>query len=163
MCVGLDISPEGLGDANLPLDACISHTKRVIDATRDLVVAYKPNLAFFERWGSAGFRWLEETLSYIGTEVLVIGDAKRGDIGNSAQQYARSLFEHFNFDAVTLSPYMGCDTIEPFVTYRDKGIFLLCRTSNPGAGEIQDLKSDGKPLYEVVVQMGVKLSQKIIT
>ena len=115
LCVGLDINPENFDNANPSIDDLKNHTYKVIDATRDIAVAYKPNLAFFERWGSKGFQWLEETMEYIGSDVITVGDAKRGDIGNTAKQYAMSLFDHFGFDSVTLSPFLGLDSIKPFV------------------------------------------------
>ena len=116
LCVGLDINPEKLNVKSSSLDNLKAHTFNVIDATRDLVAAYKPNLAFFERWGSLGYQWLEETMDYFDNDVVIIGDAKRGDIGNTARQYAKSVFDHFGFDAVTLSPYMGRDSITPFLS-----------------------------------------------
>ena len=122
LCVGLDIAPEALPDQDVSIHNLKDHTYKVIDATRDLAVAYKPNLGFFERWGTAGFAWLEETLDYIGEKHLVIGDAKRGDIGNTARQYAESLFKHFKFDAVTVNPYMGSDAIKPFIEDPAKGV-----------------------------------------
>ena len=142
LCVGLDISPDKLGSENL--NVLKDHTYKVIDATREFAVAYKPNFAFFERWGAAGFTWLEETVSYIGTDYIKIADAKRGDIGNTAEQYAESIFNHFNFDYVTLNPYMGKDSIEPFLNKPEKGAFILCRTSNPSAKELQNISKKFK-------------------
>ena len=113
LCVGLDMSPEALKNGGLT--SLKDHTFNVIDATRDYAVAYKPNFAFFERWGAAGFAWLEETVAYIGDDYIKIADAKRGDIGNTGKQYAESIFSHFGFDCVTLSPYMGRDSIAPFL------------------------------------------------
>jgi len=159
LCVGLDISPEKLGISNTNLEALINHTKLVIDATRDLAVAFKPNLAFFERWGSEGFRWLEETMEYLGSDAIVIGDAKRGDIGNTARQYRASLFDHFGFDAVTINPYLGRDSILPFIEDQTKGIFILCRTSNPSAGDLQDQVTKDGPLYARVAGMALDLNQ----
>jgi len=148
LCVGLDISPEMLGSEDLN-DFKI-HARKVIDATRDLAVAFKPNFAFFERWGSAGFSWLEETIDYIGSDHIRIADAKRGDIGSTACQYAHSVFTHFGFDAVTLNPYMGQDSIMPFLENPENGAFILCRTSNPSAVDFQDEQLAGIPLYERV-------------
>jgi glycine dehydrogenase len=107
LCVGLDMNPEGLGSTSSSLNELKAHAYKVIDATQDLAAAFKPNLAFFERWGSAGFKWLEETMEYFDNENIIIGDAKRGDIGNTAKQYAHSLFSHFGFDAVTFQPNSG--------------------------------------------------------
>ena len=119
LCVGLDMTPEALGGRDL--SSLKDHTFKVIDATRDLAVAYKPNFAFFERWGAVGFAWLEETVSYIGDQTIKIADAKRGDIGNTAEQYSQSVFKHFGFDSVTVNPYMGTDSIMPFIKDKNKG------------------------------------------
>ena len=105
LCVGLDMNPEALGENDLK--GLKEHSFKVIDATREFAVAYKPNFAFFERWGAVGFAWLEETVSYIGDQTIKIADAKRGDIGNTAEQYSQSVFKHFGFDSVTVNPYMG--------------------------------------------------------
>ena len=150
LCVGLDISSEALGINNL--DKLKKHTFTVIDATREYAVAYKPNLAFFERYGSKGFKWLEKTIEYIGTEHIIIADAKRGDIGNTAEQYAKSIFDHFGFDCVTLNPYMGSDSIKPVINKPGKGVFVLCRTSNKSASELQDHPNSSNPVYEVVAK-----------
>ena len=138
LCVGLDMNPEAMGSSNTTLDELKKHAFKVIDATSDLSSAFKPNLAFFERWGSEGFKWLEELMDYFPDDLIIIGDAKRGDIGNTAKQYAYSLFTHFDFDAVTLSPYMGKDSITPFIDNPEKGAFILCRTSNPSAVDLQN-------------------------
>ena len=138
LCVGLDMNPEAMGSSNTTLDELKKHSFKVIDATSDLSSAFKPNLAFFERWGSEGFKWLEELMDYFPDDLIIIGDAKRGDIGNTAKQYAYSLFTHFDFDAVTLSPYMGKDSITPFIDNPEKGAFILCRTSNPSAVDLQN-------------------------
>ncbi|MFH1851190.1 MAG: orotidine-5'-phosphate decarboxylase [Candidatus Neomarinimicrobiota bacterium] len=159
LCVGLDINPELLKSARPTLADLQEHTFKIIDATRDLAAAFKPNLAFFERWGAAGFGWLEATLERIGAGPLVIGDAKRGDIGNTARQYAVSLFDHFGFDAVTINPYMGRDALEPFLDRPEKGAFILCRTSNPSAGELQNIESAGKPLYLRVAELALELNR----
>ena len=156
LCVGLDISPESLGSDNL--DDLKSHTFRVIDSTKDYAVAYKPNFAFFERWGAKGFSWLEETVEYIGNDHIKIADAKRGDIGNTARQYAYSIFEHFGFDCVTINPYMGRDSVDPFLENKDKGVFLLAKTSNASAMTLQDVKEKGIPIYERVAHMAKDLN-----
>jgi orotidine-5'-phosphate decarboxylase len=150
LCVGLDtdpaLLPPGLG--------IFEFNKAIIDATADLVCAYKPNLAFYETQGSAGLDALKRTRDYIGGEIPVIADAKRGDIGNTAAAYARSLFDYYNFDAATASPYLGFDSLEPFINHHDRGVFILCRTSNPGAADFQSLacrvEGGEKPLFEVV-------------
>ena len=159
LCVGLDISPEGLGNKNAKLADLIDHSLKIIDATIDITVCYKPNLAFFERWGSDGFRWLEKIIRYIGNNSIIIADGKRGDIGNTAKQYAISLFDHFGFDAVTINPYMGSDSIKPFIEYPEKGVFILCRTSNASASEFQDLKAGNLYFYEAVGKLAVKLNK----
>ncbi len=159
LCVGLDISPEGLGKASASIAELIDYSYKVIDATIDQAVCFKPNLAFFERWGSEGFKWLEKIIGHIGKRSLIIADGKRGDIGNTSKQYAISIFEHFGFDALTVNPYMGSDSIIPFINNPEKGIFVLCRTSNPSAKELQDLHSNNQRIYEKVAQMAVKLNK----
>jgi orotidine-5'-phosphate decarboxylase len=146
LCIGLDPDAE-----KLPAGVTVAQFNRaIIAATSDLVCAYKPNLAFYEASGFEGLRALEETVAAVPDGIPIIGDAKRGDIGNTARQYARALFEWFRFDAATVSPYLGLDSVEPFISYADKETFLLCRTSNPSARDFQDLLIDGQPLYEHV-------------
>ncbi len=160
LCVGLDIRPEAMNDPSASLNLLKDHSKKIIDATHDITAAYKPNLAFFERWGSEGFKWLEETVEYIGDGPIIIGDAKRGDIGNTAKQYAISLFDYFGFDAVTVNPYMGSDSIRPFIDNPEKGIFILCRTSNPSSAELQDRRFENANLmYEEVAHLAVMLNK----
>ena len=157
LCIGLDMDPKLLNTTNL--EDLKYHTRLVIDATIDLATAFKPNFAFFERWGSAGFKWLEETVEYIGKDALTIADAKRGDIGNTAFQYAESIFSHFCFDSVTLNPYMGTDSIRPFLGDPKKGVFILCKTSNPSSLEFQNLNLNKKSLYERVAEVSLKLNK----
>lgn len=146
LCIGLDPDTE-----KLPSGMTVAQFNRaIIDATSDLVCAYKPNLAFYEAQGLEGWRALEETIAAVPQNIPVIGDAKRGDIGNTARHYAHALFDSLGFDAATLSPYLGFDSIEPFIAYANKGTFLLCRTSNPSAKDFQDLLIGGQPLYEHV-------------
>ncbi len=148
LCVGLDPNPR-----LMPPGITVAQFNRaIIDATHDMVCAYKPNLAFYEAAGLEGLRALEETLALIPSDIPTIGDAKRGDIGNTAREYARALYDYFGFDAATVSPYLGFDSVEPFISYEDKGVFLLCRTSNPSARDFQDLQVDGRPLYEHVAE-----------
>lgn len=147
LCIGLDPDPELISGVDI-----LQFNKAIIDATCDLVCAYKPNLAFYEALGIEGLTILNRTIEYIPGDIPIIGDAKRGDIGNTARAYARALFSVFGFDAATVNPYLGFDSIEPFISYQDKGIFILCRTSNPGASDFQNLYTDGSPLYEVVAQ-----------
>ena len=157
LCVGLDISPESLGSAS-SLSQCIDHANRVIDATIDLAAAFKPNLAFFEQWGSAGYKWLEDTMEYINNGTLTIADGKRGDIGNTAEKYAQSIFDHFGFDAATVNPYMGEDAIVPFIKRPDKGAFILCKTSNPSSGDFQNSQNGQKHIFELVARKSVELN-----
>ena len=157
LCVGLDIKPETLGTA--AIDDLKAYTFRVIDSTRDFALAYKPNFAFFERWGSEGFKWLEETVDYIGPDYIKIADAKRGDIGNTAKQYAKSIFECLKFDAVTINPYMGKDSIEPFIQDEKKGVFVLCRTSNHSASYLQGSAADDNSIVKKVVFLANNLNR----
>ena len=152
LCVGLDpdlaLMPEGVD--------IFEFNKAIIDATGDLVCAYKPNFAFYEALGSEGIDALKRTTDYIPEDIPVIGDAKRGDIGNTAKAYAQSIFSYFDFDAATVNPYLGFDSVEPFIQYREKGVFVLCRTSNAGAADFQALRCevDGNHqlLFEVVAE-----------
>jgi len=150
LCVGLDPDPALMPDKV----AVFEFNKAIIDATADLVCAYKPNLAFYEALGDEGMPALKQTIKHIPDSIPIIADAKRGDIGNTAKAYAQALFDNFNFDAATVNPYLGFDAIEPFIQYRDKGVFILCRTSNPGAADFQSLlcEVDNKrlPLFELV-------------
>ncbi|MFC1874875.1 orotidine-5'-phosphate decarboxylase [Chloroflexota bacterium] len=150
LCIGIDPDPELMPDRLSILD----FNRAIIDATRDLVCAYKLNFAFYEVFGDEGFGILKRTVGYIPDEIPVIGDAKRGDIGNTARAYARSIFLNLNFDATTVNPYLGFDSIEPFIEYKDKGVFVLCRTSNPSAADFQSLNcnTDSKTtsLFEMV-------------
>lgn len=146
LCVGLDPDP-----AKLPVKDVFEFNKAIIDATADMVCAYKPNLAFYEALGVRGLQALKKTVAYIPENIPVIGDAKRGDIGNTAIAYARALFGYYKFDAVTLNPYLGYDSIEPFLDYKDKGVFVLCRTSNSSACDFQDLVDNfGMKFYQSV-------------
>lgn len=152
LCVGLDTDPAMMPE-NIDL---LTFNKAIIDATADLVCAYKPNIAFYEALGNHGLEALKCTRDYIPEDIPVIVDAKRGDIGNTARAYATALFDHFNFDATTASPYLGFDSLEPFINYRDKGVFILCRTSNKGAVDFQSLlvnTDDGtRMLFEIVAE-----------
>jgi orotidine-5'-phosphate decarboxylase len=147
LCIGLDPDPK-----LMPAVDVLQFNKAIIEATSDLVCAYKPNLAFYEALGTEGLAILEKTVKYIPGDIPVIGDAKRGDIGNTARAYARALFSVLGFDAATVNPYLGFDSLEPFINYQDKGVFILCRTSNRGATDFQNLCTNGLPLYEAVAQ-----------
>ncbi len=148
VCVGLDPDldrfPEHLLSEG---DAVYEFNRAIIEHTSDLVSAYKLNMAFFEVMGSKGYEVLERTLTIIPEEVVVICDCKRGDMGNSARMYAQAMFEYFDFDAVTVNPYQGRDSVQPFLDYTDRGVFILCLTSNESAREFQYLPVNGHPLY----------------
>lgn len=152
LCIGLDTDPSlippTLGNSH---ESVLEFNKQVIDATKDLVCGYKLNLAFYEALGEHGWTTLRKTMEHIPSSLLTIGDAKRGDIGNTAERYAAALFAELKFGAVTAHPYMGHDSIEPFLKYRDRGVFVLALTSNPGSKDFQRLKIGLKPLYEKVV------------
>ncbi|MDA0987831.1 MAG: orotidine-5'-phosphate decarboxylase [Chloroflexi bacterium] len=149
LCVGLDPDP-----ALMPVKDVLEFNRAIIDATADLVCCYKPNLAFYEALGIPGLEALQRTLEHIPSDIPVLGDAKRGDIGSTAKAYATAMFEQWGFDAVTANPYLGRDAVEPFLEYPDKGILVLCHTSNPGAADFQELSlgrgSEQRPLYEQV-------------
>ncbi len=145
LCVGLDVSP-----------VSPEMNKRIIDQTAPYAVAYKPNTAFYEAAGWEGWKCLEETVSYIRTRYprhFLIADAKRGDIGNTAREYARTFFERMDFDAVTVSPYLGYDSVAPFLEYKNKWVILLVLTSNPSASDFQTTElPGGMPLYRKIIQ-----------
>lgn len=150
LCVGLDVDP-----TQMPVDHAFAFNRAIIDATCDLVCAYKPNLGFYEALGLAGLSALQRTVEYIrqaSPQAIVIGDAKRGDIGSTAQVYAQAMFQVWGFDAVTVNAWGGQDTLEPYLEYEDRAVFIWCRSSNPGAADLQDLIVDtpqGKlPLYQ---------------
>lgn len=154
LCVGLDPDP-----ALMAIPDIVEFNKGIVDATKDLVCAYKPNLAFYEAHGSRGIVALEETVAYIRSvapRVVLLADAKRGDIGSSNAHYASALFDLWGFDAITVLGYTGGEALEPFLEYEDRGIFVVCRSSNEGAGEFQDLQvsSDGagRRLFELVAE-----------
>jgi len=137
--------------------------KTIIDATADLVCAYKPNFAFYEAQGLEGLAALRRTIEYIHelTDVPVILDAKRGDIGSTAEAYAQAAFEVWGADAVTVNPYLGHDAVQPFTAYADRGVFLLCHTSNPGATDLQTLDCGGRPLFQVVAEQAVRWGENV--
>jgi len=163
LCVGLDPDvarlPEHLRRGHGER-AVAEFNRRIIDATHDLVCAYKLNLAFYERLGPPGLELLEETLDYIPDGIIKIADGKRGDIASTTRAYAAALFDRFGFDAATVNPYLGMEALEPFMEYGDRGIFVLCRTSNPGAREFQDLECGGKPLYLRVAEAVARASTR---
>lgn len=165
LCVGLDADthriPHFLTEESD--DHVFEFNKAIIDATADLVCAYKPNIAYYEADGIDGLASLEKTLEYIRStypDIPVILDAKRADIKSTSDHYAMASFDYFQADAVTLNPYMGEDALEPFLKRSDKGCIILCRTSNPGASDFQDLLIDGVPLFVTVAQKVDKWDQK---
>jgi uridine monophosphate synthetase len=150
LCVGLDPRPQRLE----PGDDLFSFNRRIVDATQDLVCAYKPNFAFYEAAGPTGLEALRRTVTYVHemAHLPVLLDAKRGDIGSTARAYARAAFEIWGTDALTVNPYLGGDSVTPFTAHADKGVFLLCHTSNPGATDLQTLPCPSRPLYEHVAR-----------
>jgi orotidine-5'-phosphate decarboxylase len=154
LCVGLDTEwakiPAHLLDKEDPV---FEFNKAIIDATRDLCVAYKPNLAFYEANGPQGWISLQKTIAYIGTSHFTIADAKRGDIGNTSRLYAQTFFETYAFDSVTVAPYMGADSVQPFLDFPNKWVILLALTSNAGSADFQfGIQDDSVPLFEKVMR-----------
>lgn len=156
LCVGLDTDiqkiPRFLMDTSDPIFA---FNKEIIDATHQFAVAYKPNIAFYESMGVNGWNSLEKTVNYLRynyPDLFIIADAKRGDIGNTSSLYARAFFDAMEFDAVTVAPYMGEDSVKPFLTYVDKWVILLALTSNKGADDFQYMKENGEALFERVIK-----------
>lgn len=153
LCVGLDsdiskIPPHLLKYKNPILE----FNKQIIDATQDVCVAYKPNLAFYEIYGAKGWEILEKTINHIPDNIFKIADAKRGDIGNTSNMYAKAFLENMSFDSITIAPYMGEDSIKPFLEIKNKWVIVLGLTSNKGAQDFQFLKSNKKPLYQNVME-----------
>ena len=156
LCVGLDVDLNKIPKHLLELeDPIFEFNKAIIDATHDLTVAYKPNIAFFEAYGLKGWMSLQKTINYINEkhpEIFTIADAKRGDIGNTSSMYAKAFFEDLNFDSVTVAPYMGKDSVEPFLAFENKHTIMLALTSNEGAFDFQTLQVNGKELYKQVLE-----------
>jgi orotidine-5'-phosphate decarboxylase len=161
LCLGLDLDPRRIPARYLALpDPLLALGRDLVDATADLVAAFKPNAAFFEQEGARGWQALAGLTAHIGGRAFVIVDAKRGDIGNTSARYARALFEGLGAHAVTLAPYMGRDSLEPFLAGRESvdalapgmGAFVLALTSNPGAADFQLLEAEGRPLYRHVLE-----------
>ena len=161
LCVGLDSDINKIPKHLLKYkDPVFEFNKRVIDATSDYAIAYKPNLAFYECLGSKGFESLRRTINYIPNNIFKIADAKRGDIGNTSEMYAKTFFETFKFDAVTLSPYMGYDSVKPYLKYKGKWVILLVLTSNEGSNDFQQLNIASNKLYEVVLKKSLEWSDE---
>lgn len=154
LCVGLDSDL-----AKIPAhllkeeDPIFEFNKQIIDATKDLCVAYKPNIAFYEALGPKGWESLQKTINYIPKEIFTIADAKRGDIGNTSKMYAKTFFDYYNFDAVTVAPYMGKDSVSPFLEFKNKWVILLAATSNSGGEDFQYQElTNGNQLFEQVLE-----------
>jgi orotidine-5'-phosphate decarboxylase len=153
LCVGLDPDLDKIPPHLLQTeDPLFEFCKAIIDATHPYAVAFKPNTAFFECHGAAGWASLEKTIAYIPKECMVIADAKRGDIGNTSTYYAKTFFDHMNADALTVAPYMGSDSVLPFLQFKNKWVVLLALTSNEGAKDFQLSAANGKSLFEHVLE-----------
>ncbi len=155
LCIGLDTDickiPKFLLEFEDPI---FEFNKQIIDATKDFCVAYKPNIAFYESMGASGWNSLQKTLEYIPNNIFTIADAKRGDIGNTSSMYGRAFFNNLNFDALTVAPYMGEDSVVPFLEFIDKWVVLLALTSNKGGSDFQTFKGvNGKPLFKEVLEV----------
>ena len=153
LCVGLDPDLDKIPEFLLAYeDPIFEFNKSIIEATHDICVAYKPNVAFYEQYGSKGWDSLKKTIEVIPKDCFIIADAKRGDIGNTSKAYARAFFNHLNCDAVTVAPYMGFDSVTPFLEFKNKWVILLALTSNSGAYDFQVYAENNKPLYHKVIQ-----------
>lgn len=158
LCIGLDPDPDRL-PAGVPPTAAgmLSFCRSIVDATDDVAAAFKVNFAFFEAAGPDGWKALADLRAAIPSRIPIIADAKRGDIGNTSRAYARAILDVLGYDAVTVNPYLGWDSLDPFFACRGKGIFVLCKTSNPGSADLQDLVVDSEHLYERVARQVVAL------
>lgn len=153
LCVGLDTDIHKIpSQVRREADPVFTFNRRIIDATADYAIAYKPNLAFYESQGAAGWESLQKTIEYIPNDIFTIADAKRGDIGNTSTLYAKAFFEEMNFDSVTVAPYMGEDSVSPFLAFQGKWVILLALTSNPGALDFQNIENADGKLYEQVLR-----------
>jgi orotidine-5'-phosphate decarboxylase len=153
LCVGLDTELEKIPKFLLQeKNPIFAFNQAIIDSNKDMVCAYKPNLAFYEAYGIKGLEALKKTCEYIPKDIPIILDAKRGDIGNTSRMYAKAIFNEFKADGVTLNPYLGEDSLSPFLEYEDKCSFILCLTSNAGAKDFQLQNTEGKPLYKIVAE-----------
>lgn len=156
LCIGLDVDLAKIPKHLLNLDDPIfEFNKAIIEATHDLCVSYKPNIAFYEAYGIKGWQSLKKTIDYLNknhSDIFTIADAKRGDIGNTSRMYAKAFYEDLNFDSITVAPYMGKDSVEPFLDFENKHAILLALTSNDGAFDFQTKTADGKELYKLVLE-----------
>ncbi len=156
LCVGLDSAYDHLPDRfRAETEPQFAFNRWIIEQTHDFASAYKPNIAFYEARGAQGLHELQLTLDYLRQQhpdIFTICDAKRADIGSTNVGYVRAIFDQLSFDAVTLHPYLGQEALQPFLARADKTCIILCRTSNPGAGELQDLQIDGVPLWQIIAQ-----------
>lgn len=162
LCIGLDTDlkkiPVFLKNSNNPI---LEFNKRIIESTKDIVSAYKINLAFYEALGKNGWEILEKTLEIIPKDILTIADAKRADIGNTSELYAKAFFETLSFDSITVNPYLGYDSIKPFLNYKEKGVFILVLTSNNSSKDFQYLQFEGKPLYQKVLEKVIQWNENL--
>ena len=160
LCVGLDVDLEKVPEHIKTMeDPLYEFSKAIIDSTAAYAVAYKPNIAFFETYGPEGMASLKRVMDYLNNkhpEIFTIADAKRGDIGNTATRYAKAYFETYNFDSITIAPYMGKDSVEPFLSFDEKYAILLALTSNEGSSDFQTQLVGGQMLYEKVIQTSVE-------
>lgn len=157
LCIGLDSDIKKIPSFLLKeKDPILKFNKEIIEATHDICVAYKPNIAFYESLGSSGWKTLEDTMTLIPDDLFTIADAKRGDIGNTSAMYARAFFDHMNFDSVTVAPYMGIDSVSPFLEFDDKWVILLALTSNKGSKDFQFMNENGQSLYQRVISQSQK-------
>lgn len=153
LCIGLDTDINKIPRHLLKCeDPIFEFNKQIIDATHDLAIAYKPNIAFYEAHGTKGWKALQKTMEYMPKDVFTIADAKRGDIGNTSALYARAFFDQMNFHSITVAPYMGEDSVKPFLNFEGKWVILLGVTSNAGGKDFQFLECEEKPLYQHVLQ-----------
>ncbi|MFY0594327.1 orotidine-5'-phosphate decarboxylase [Roseivirga sp.] len=154
LCVGLDTDIEKIPEHLLSEeDPLFTFNKQIIDATADYAVAYKPNIAFYEAHGISGWQSLQKTIDYIPKDIFIVADAKRGDIGNTSKMYAKAFFEQMNCDSITVAPYMGEDSVKPFLAFPDKWVILLALTSNAGGKDFQNLElAQGGDVYEEVLR-----------
>lgn len=164
LCIGLDSDFEKIPTyLKKEKNAVFKFNKAIIDKTHDLVCAYKPNSAFYEAYGADGIKQLKMTCDYLRKkyhDIIIILDAKRGDIGSTNEGYIKYVFDYLGVDGLTIQPYLGKESVLPFLALKDKGLIVLCRTSNPGAGEFQDLEINKIPLYKIVAQRVLKLWNK---